>query len=660
MIAQGLAQHGSALFRLTPEEQPAWQLWFEVGPWSQDFRNIWDPRFGRLLLAGLGGGTLRKEAWGRLLSSADLKPESTRWVLQDPLGKIQASGSGLPSAEVLETTLRKVMGALPWDALEAVLREEPQHGEGRLVMAEWALMSGAWESRFSASRVALATDAMNKLLAIPDWPSQLDLNGEEAAGRLGAQLKRRDSNAPIERMATEVLEALRADPANELLQRNLAFLIPLLSSNQAERMVGDLESVKPLPGQAWPPLLLVHPVVYFFQKQKKWMEVRHHAADWSRPVDRLFLNPRTWDERVRREATLRAYGFQADSWIDGWDVLQPALDSLRKESGANYRDVAKLMLAGAHLPDDPELVKELRDLANRPSLPTPPRSAPLPPWRLKARTPADLTHLKAVFDTRMGLLPWLPVERTFELKADLSSAVTVSLGAETVDVGQEFPVPETLADLLRASRPGRLFVASDHVAEDPEAPGPRFQRMELLLERMPVREAETVLAEDLSRLSLGADVKTWDLDENLWFSSAKRAIPDVEDRLRHWPLDAPRWAALAFWTSFIPSHRGPIMLAEQLPSWKSGLGFSLCLPAELHAKVGDQLQSRHAWLQMCAWFEPAWDQLRGLKSTDPRRTPLMKELGPVLTSFLDRAYAALGRAGERAGLKDEWRRLQAP
>ena len=671
LVAQGQSSHGSALFRLTPVGQPAWQLIVELGPRSQALEKINDLRFYRLFLAGLGVRPLRKEPWDLLLSSAELKAESTRWVLQDPAGKIQASGAGLPSSEELENVLRKSLGALPWDTLEAVLRVEPQHGEARLALAEWALGSEALEARQNStsysvplmrysSRWTLVSDGMAKLLAVPDWPSQLDLGGEEAAGRLGVQLRRGTSNSLLERMAMEVLEALRGDPANERLQRNLAYLIPLLSRDSAERMVGEVDGVKPLPGQEWPPLPLIHPQMGVFRKLEKWGEVRQFAAAWSRPADRLFLNPQRWQGHVLREATLRAYQFQAESWMDGWGMLPPAMDSLRQEAGSSYREMAKLMLSGANLPRDPDFIKELGELANRSPLPIPPMPAPFPPWNFKVRNPADLTRFKEAFDTSMGLLPWLPVERTFAVKGDLLLAVSVSLGPEAMDIGPEFPAPETLADRLRAARPGRLFAAWDHVSGDPDAPGPRIQRIGLLLERMPVRTAESVLADDLRRVSLGADLQNWELDENLWFTSAQKAIPAVEDRLRHWPLDAPRWAALAFWTAFLPNHRGPITLAEQLPSWKTGLDFSLCLPPDLHAKVGEQLQSRHAWPQMRAWFELAWEHLRNMKTTDTRRTALMQELGPVLVSFLDRAYTGLGKVGERRTLKDEWKHLQEP
>ncbi len=670
---QKSSAHGLSLFRLTPEGTTPWRLMLVST--AGKFANLSesDPGFTRLVLSGLEVRSLPKDQWQRFLATADtsLDPKSISWVLLNSAFKIQLAGPGLPDSTTVETTLRKELGALPWDTLEAVLRDEPKHGEARLALAEWVLawttpdnfsnpeFQASWQSRMFINQRGAADEALGKLLAVPDWPSQLDLSSDDSGGRLGRMLKKGASATRIEEMSKQVLEALRADPANDRLQGNLAFLLLNLSPNAAEQMMGDLEALEPLPGQVWPPLPLIHAGAELFHRQTRWIESRERMAAWSRPEDPLFLTSAKWDKHIVREATLRAFLLQAESWLDGWNTLPAALDTLRGIAGSNYHDMAKLLLAKANLPrEDLEFLKQIAALVARPNLSPPAMPIPTPSWRLKVRGKTDLAHLRQAFDTRMVLLPWLPSERFFELAPNLETPIALLLGNERIEMGTDFPLPETLADILRANRSGRLFIAWERASKEPEAPGPRKQRIGLLLERMPVRALETFLAVDLSKESLGADMQDWDLDENLWFVQSQHAIPEVEDRLRHWPLDTSRWVALAFWTSFIPNHSGPVSLAEQLPSWRAGLSVQLCLPAQIHLQLAEEFQRRHAWKQLRGWFEQAWLNLRNLKAKDPRRKALVDELGSVVVSSLEGCYLKLGSKGDQRGLREEWDRMR--
>lgn len=671
--AQSSAGHGLSLFKLTPEGTTPWRLMLLSVPGKMPNLGETDPGFIRLVLSGLEVRGLTKDSWQRFLSESgpNLDPKTIRWLLLDSAFKIQASGSGLPDSTSVENLLRKELGALPWDTLDAVLRAEPQHGEARLALAEWALawatpdnfsnpeFKVSWQSRMFINQRSGSDEALGKLLAVPDWTSQVDLSGDDSGGRFGHMLKKGASPSRMEEMSKQVLEALRSDPTNNLLQGNLAFLFPLLPLDKAEWLLGDIEAVEPLPGQVWPPLPLIHAGVDLFRRQGRWIEIRQRMAAWSRPEEPLFLTSAKWEKHIIREATLRAYGLQAQSWLEGWDKLPPALNTLREMAGNNYHDMAKLLLAKANLPaGDFEFLKKIADLVARPAISPPAMPNPTPPWRLKVRGKADLAHLREAFDVRMVLLPWLPSERLLELAPNIETPVSLFLGNERIESGPDFPVPETLADTLRANRSGKLFAVWERASKEPEAPGPRNQRIGLMLERMPVRALETFLAVDMSKESRGADLQDWDLDENLWFVQSRHAIPVVEDRLRHWPLDASRWAALAFWTSFIPNHPGPISLAEQLPSWRSGLSVQLCLPAQIHLQLVDEFNRRRAWNQLRRWFEPAWLELRNLKLTDPRRKALMDDLGSPFVSSLEHCYREMGRQGELRSLREDWNRMR--
>lgn len=673
LTAQSAPAHGLTLFQLTPVGTPPWRLALAGAPGRRPTLSEIDPAFTRLVLSGLEVRWLPKEPWERLLSEVDpeLKPQTTQWVLLDSASKAKASGAGLPGVAGLEGTLRNELGTLPWDGLEAVLRAEPRHGEARLALAEWALAWAApasfrsietrltWQSQVSINAHAAADEALGKLLAVPDWPSQVALNEAGAGGRLGRLLRRGAEPPRLEAMSEQVLEALRGDPANGRLQGNLAFFLDCLEADQAERLLGESESVEPLPGQVWPPLPIIHAGVALLRRQNRWPEIRQRMAAWSKPADPLFLTSAGWGRHVLREATLKAYDLQAESWLEGWDRLPDALDTLRGRAGGDYLELARLLLAKANLPrEDTEFMKTIAGLVARQALSAPPMPSPTPPWRIRVRSPAELARLREAFDTRMVLVPWLPSERLLEPAPHLEEPIALFLNKEVQEAEPGLLVPESLADQLRTHRAGRLFMAWERASREPDSPGPRDQRIALSLERMPVRALESMLAQDLSKAGRSVDLLDWGVDENLWFVQSRQAMPECEERLRHWPLDNSRWAALAFWTSFLPNHPGPLALARELPSWQAGLSLQLCLTAQVHGQLAEEFQRRRAWRQMRAWFEAAWNDLRDLDPKDLRRKALLEGLGSTLKSGLDRCYAELARPGERKLLQEEWERLR--
>ena len=463
----------------------------------------------------------------------------------------------------------------------------------------------------------------------------------------------------LRRMSEDILSALATDPSNPRLQANLAFMLRILDSEGAEWLMGEIPKVIPLPSHAWPPLPLVHAQADVLRHLGNWTELFNQTQAWSRKEDRLFLDPEIWNRHIYREGTLLAYAAIARSWREGWEILPLALSELRMQSGGHYPELAHLSLRWAHLPDAPSKDREeLFRLASLPPVAAPVMPPPLPTWKVEVQKSKDLSYFKEAFDTAPSALQWLPSEYQIIQKPALARTWMVSLGGEPKGGGDSLPIPLALSDFLAAGRPSRLRVASDRVAREPEAIGPRRFRINLLLQRMPCRAMEPLLAEDLSRALLGSALKIEDLDANLWFIEARRAIATLEQHLRRWPLDRERWGALAFWTTFIPSHRGPVDLAEELPGFQQGLPFQLCLPASIHAQVGDQLSKRKAWPALRAWFEPVWEGLLAMgigPGASPSRA-LVRELAPTVQLYsrfrLRRSWAngpAKESSGGRAG-----------
>lgn len=700
---------GLALFSGTAARMEGWRLLVEGRSFDQaQWRNL-DPRWARLWAIGLQWESTGGERIKALMSDPEAGNQSIHWVLQGPSGRVESFGERLPDILQIEAALRKAWQALPWETMETLIQAQRGHGEACLAQAELALaISVPWGFRDTRpmaryeQHVQAARAALKRFLSIPDWPWRIDLaeapipnapkappaapevglqgrqaergdpkpmRSEEAEGRvsfsppsnqLGPLLRRQAPQLQdlLRQMAEGAVAALSSDPTNPRLQANLAFLLRILNTEGADWLMGEMALVTPLPGQEWPPLPLIHAQADVLRSRKRWSELLTQAQAWQKEVQPLFLNSAAWDQHLFRKGTLLAYMAMARSWGEGWDILPETLRELRSQSGGHYPPLAQLTLRGASLPGPPSQQRDdLFRLAELPSLPTPAMPASLPAWRIEVRDSKDFATLKEAFDRTPSLIQWLPSERLLTHKPALNHAWLLSLGEDIKGMGDHLHLPDVLSDTLSAGRPGRLWVASDRVGREPGALGPRRFRIAYLLQRMPCRALESDLASDLSQALLGADLPTENLDEGLWFTEARRAIPALEAHLRCWPMDAERWKALAFWTAFVPSHGGPVELAAELPSFQPGLPFQLCLPVSTHNQIGNQLTKRRAWAALRAWFEPLWRALPALQSKGIGGQKWMRRMAAPAQTFLDTAYANLGLPGERKRLQEEGRGL---
>jgi len=651
-------------FRLTPKGRPPWRLLLRFDARTRS-RFPADFEGGRLVLEGLDVRWISPQYWP---STPEAPPAASGWALQDPQGRTLRHGTTMPSGSDLEEALRGALGALPWDALEKALKAEPLHGEARIARASWALAMSGPATRFAVleqnaawgvpglALPDISAKELERFLEVPEWPSQIELGSADPDWRFGPLIRAGAPPAYRQRMTDAVFASLRDDTANPRLQRNLAFLLPLLEPEDAYLRIERLENLTPLPGQAWPPLPLIHAAMGVWRKQAKWLVIRETARQWSSPTDRLFLDGPAWRTRLEREAALRTYLRMADSWLDGWNVLPEALDDLRKHTGSRYQDCARALIAGAYLPGDPAFLQLLNRLAGRPAFADPPMPEALPPFLLQVSDGGQVPVLRQAFDSP-ELVFWLPSECRIHAQPGLPGQFSLDLGAERLALLPRLPGPAWLSDTLGAARLGRLWKAHERVGADPQAPGPRRLRASLLRARMPLPDPESLLMEDLRRLGEGTDLEDWAINETLWFTESTAALQVVEDRLRHWPQDADRWAALAFWTTFRPAHPGPILLADDLPSWKQGLTLPLCLPAKAHLEIAKALEGRKAWRRMRAWFDPAWAALLDLPLEHPDRRRLVRETGPAVSAALDRCLGMLDLAAERRSVQASWKQL---
>lgn len=549
------------------------------------------------------------------------------------------------------------------DRLGRVLAEHPDHGEARLARLEWALalrqqilpyggvgpIAPSWLRRVDPRLYIPLEEAWAAFRKVPGWPGQVDLDRPTLGRLLWGALPAEEWAS----VARELVAALKEDPAHPRLQANLALAHRQLSREDVERLAGEWEALEPLPGQAWPPLPLLRAHLDRMLRLERYGEVRYKAGAWSRKVDRLFSSRAAWRDQVYREALLLTYGALAESFQDGSPAsIRAALQRLREASGAAWSELGPLFQARAHLPADPDFLREVAQFVDQPALPDPPMPAPIPPWRLVVRDPARLPGLKAAFDGTPKLQTWLPSELTFATDPDQAPALQGWVGDVSRAAFPAWPDGDTLAEGLAAGRRGRLRLAFQAVEKAPEHPGPRRFRIPLLLARGPLRGLEEALAEDLRILRELPDPALPPGDPNLWFFEAQRAIPDLEAHLARWPLDGAAWEALAFWTSCMPRHGGPALAAGAQPAFGPGLPFQLGLPAQVHDRIGAQLARHQAWAQGRAWFEPVWEALRSATREDLRRRPWLAALESEVRHHLGRAYLALGQEGLARQLRE--------
>ncbi|MBI4913218.1 MAG: hypothetical protein HY823_10810 [Acidobacteria bacterium] len=623
-----------------------------------------DPRWLRLAAAGVSWRPSTPARIREELSREGVEAPLARWLLKDPAGHLQTHGDGSLDTEGIEGAIRRVQGKLPWDHLDAVLRGHPGHGEAQLARLEWALAMafvpadpGTPSPPAFPSRAGLAyvRECFGDFLKVPGWPAQVNLS-RGALKDLGTAVDTgRDSL-----VARHLLEALAQDPGDPLVQDNLAWLLNRTGPSDLDALAKDWLEVEPLPGQAWPPLPLLRAHLDRLLGLRRHGDVIALARSWSRPPGRLFLTDEAWEAHVHREALLVAYLCIAETPGDPPPSrIREGLDRIREVAGKHARQLGRFFLSRIRLPEDPGFRAQIPDLLRRPDLPPPPRPAPIPTWRISAASRESLETVRAHLDEDPDLILWLPLERGLNLAPGQPSSVSLWLGPDPVP-GPENPGPAWLADSMARGRPGRLREAMAHAAAAPEREGRRRFRIPLLLERMPARHLENVLAEDLRRVRGAADLGDIGADPNLWWAEAQRALPEIEEGLRHWPLDADRWEAMAFWSGFVPRHPGPAALASELPPWQPRLPFRLALPAGTHGRVARQLARQKAWGQLLAWAEAPMEDLGKLRPEDFRTWPWLEATAGALRGALDRAYEALGRQGDRRALQERFLALPFP
>ncbi len=563
------------------------------------------------------------------------------WILRDLRGSILTAELGVLPITSLPKLLNPTGTPMPWERLEEVLRGDVPHGEALVELLALDLKADAYgELGGEASRT------LKRLRTLEDWPWHARLEDPKRGFDFLHQRRWYGQGLSNRALLEDHLDALSRDPEHPGIQAATALLLRNQNPDPGSALEQKVLEIAPLPGQEWPPLPLLRPLLNARLDREQYGPLVHTVRTLERMPDRVWLTSATWADHCRRQAVLTAYRVLGDARNQGLSTLRSGLDDLHAIAAEQYPELAAWVVNLAHKKPDLEPDPDILALMRRKPRGLPPCPAPAPAWRIILRRPEAVLEAPA-------LLPWsrsevrvevdlrLPADRDWELR----------LGMETLAQGPGTPDPQRLADQMRGVRQSRLDQATAAVERHPDALGPRRFRLRVLQARMADSRLETMLAEDARKALVSLDLAGLKFDENLWFEHGKRAVTDLEDHLRHWPLDTERWEALAFWSAFLPGHPGPAPLRSSLPAWKGSLPFVLLGGLTLQTAPAAPLSRHPRWERLLSWADQAWEALQEVDEVAAKELDVNLPRG--ILAQRERALRGVGRAEEARSFAQE-------
>lgn len=556
------------------------------------------------------------------------------WILRDLQGRVLNQGPGLLQTANLARLLNPRGTSQPWERMEAVLRTQEDHGEALV-----ELLSLDLKTELYGEMGGETARTFKRLQKLEDWPWQARIEDPKRGFDFLQGTRWYGPRVPIDGLLDDHLAALAQDPEHPGLQASLALLLRYARVEPGSPREEKVLEIIPLPGQAWPPLPLLRACLDARLRLDRFQDLLHACSTLDRPPDKVWLTPAAWVDHCRRQAHLTAYRVLGEAKTRGLTTLRKGLDELHVIAGEDYKDLAPWVVTLAHLNPKLDPDPDILELMRRKPRPIPPRPAPAPPWRIVLRRPEPLMDSPP-------LLPWSPGEVRVEVdsRLGLDRDWELWLGGEALAQGPGSPDPQRLADHMRGVRPSRLDQATAAVERQPEAIGPRRFRLRVLQGRVADRRLEAMQAEDARKALVSLDLGDLKWDENLWFQHGKGAVTDLEDHLRRWPLDTERWQALAFWSTFLPTHPGPAPLRSSLPSWKGPLPLAVFGASPMQMAPEAPLKRQARWDQLLPWADQAWEALQSVKPADLKDVDV--NLGACVLAQRELALRGLGRPDE--------------
>ncbi|HET8714490.1 MAG TPA: hypothetical protein VFM16_01610, partial [Holophagaceae bacterium] len=396
----------------------------------------------------------------------------------------------------------------------------------------------------------------------------------------------------LQRLRRGVEAALRQDPGSRQLWWTWSNLSDLAPGGDAEHLVEDLD---PLPRTPWPPIDAADPLGRALAKAERWPELEALAARaYAQGLDPA-LSP--YLSGRNRLVLVQNWGFWrvlALVRMERRDEASGVIKELRAQCGQVWPDFGGRWLPNSlayYLGEDDPLLLGLRAARDEPPPPDPPKAAPPLPLRLillghPAWEKAWIRYASlSAFDAwGPEELDWKPLQPAEEaaLRSQMAwgseSRWALMRGPEVLASGSSLPPPAALADQLRAEGIPYLERLTIYLRDHPDRLDAREARLEELRGRMPNERLEALLLQD-AHLSLhpfdpgkGRPLQgtgDWIPRKELWGPAAPKAMVELEARLRRWPERQDLWQAWFDWNAVRIAPASPVVLAQNLPIWKT-------------------------------------------------------------------------------------------
>lgn len=563
-----------------------------------------------------------------------------RWGLGTPEGKVLQTWDREPTPQEI-TTLMRSHGWMPFqDRLEVFLREHADQGEAHLALIRALspkLMrtlkevpggAGAAKAQDGSTATVWTVDPeiratfashLKQLIALPGWARQQNLrfalsfllnNDELASAVLDADL-RRDLRDGVE-------AEIRRTPSDSQLWNLYASLCGPGDASAAKALLIGMDAP---PGQAWPPAAAAVPMGDILGQAQDWTGLEGLATWAVSQVKHTPGVPGSGFFGRNPEGSWTALGLWA-AWEQGRreDVFR-ALDEQLKTPSPGLMQVLGRLRGNATEDERKRLADIFRGGRGsfRDAFQTP---EPLPPVRvLKVAEGGGASAFSKLsqhpaFDAWGGdELAWgdLTAEALKQVKPQLQPGAqwAVMRGEDVLASGADLPAPVELAQQLRGLQSPRLEALNAFVKTHPDQIEARRAHLGLLRSRMPHPRLEMPLLEDAR--TLGASFRAgeeWTPNVDLWLSSAKRVIPELEMQLRRWPSSAESWEAWVEWGSLLPAPPDPVDLLNRLPIFhmREWMGTDAGpLPLDAATRVARRLKALNRWKDLEAWCRTFWE-----------------------------------------------------
>jgi hypothetical protein len=578
-------------------------------------------------------------------------PKGPHWFLFAREGDVLLEGGGIPRGEQLLDSIHAAWGSTRSERLEGFLREHPDNGEALdCQLAASLRLAFSLSSAFGWSKEALrevdadvafadCADSLGRFLELPDWwrSSELDLldvNLFLSHGGKSARLR-----PLLERMKASLAEELGRNPhlqrgsptRAQLYNAELPRLWLSLAQSLGSGTRIEWPHVAASPGRAWPDFsLLLQEACTQDSPAAKIASLQGLTVPDPPP------SPGGWSSYCGDRAEIQRCLLSSYASLGLWPEALAALADLRRWEGSKFKGKEELkFLAEFDLLLKPEtsegdrppsaeakLPKGLIDLANSPPEPDPVAPPPPPPVRMVLWGTPTWTPAWAGLLGNPAFLPWLPEELRWGSATPEDGRLLAAAGlqppqwalrqGETGILAHGNGVPkvqEVLSGLAQAG-PSRLQVLDTFIRQNPQQMDARRDRFDLLRPRLPHPALEAILAEDAFTAWIPLDFAPEQTSvPALWKARAAHLLPEVEDALRRWPVDASLWKAWLTWSAFSPRPASPRAFALGLDHWQPLGEWLAGLPSELHEAVAAECRKAGRFDLMLDWFQPAADAL---------------------------------------------------